>query len=48
MMMMMIIIIIIIIIRFCNKKGGFGKTTPCKDVAYKLALDGAKVLLTLR
>ncbi|PWF94172.1 Chromosome-partitioning ATPase Soj [Spiroplasma poulsonii] len=32
-------------ISFCNKKGGVGKTTLCKNVAYKLALDGAKVLL---
>lgn len=32
-------------ISFCNKKGGVGKTTLCKNVAYKFALDGAKVLL---
>ncbi|MBH8623371.1 MAG: ParA family protein (plasmid) [Spiroplasma poulsonii] len=32
-------------ISFCNKKGGVGKTTLCKNIAYKLALDGAKVLL---
>ncbi|GAA6238911.1 MAG: ParA family protein [Spiroplasma phoeniceum] len=32
-------------ISFCNKKGGVGKTTLCKNVAYKLALDGTKVLL---
>ncbi|WP_186823500.1 ParA family protein [Spiroplasma phoeniceum] len=32
-------------ISFCNKKGGVGKTTLCKNVAYKLSLDGAKVLL---
>ncbi|UZQ30260.1 MAG: AAA family ATPase [Spiroplasma phoeniceum] len=33
------------IISFCNNKGGVGKTTLCKNVAYKLALDGTKVLL---
>ncbi|WP_215825417.1 ParA family protein [Spiroplasma endosymbiont of 'Nebria riversi'] len=32
-------------ISFCNKKGGVGKTTLCKNVAYKFGLDGAKVLL---
>ncbi|WP_215827017.1 ParA family protein [Spiroplasma endosymbiont of 'Nebria riversi'] len=32
-------------ISFCNKKGGVVKTTLCKNVAYKFALDGAKVLL---
>lgn len=32
-------------ISFAVKKGGVGKTTLCKNVAYKLALDGAKVLL---
>ncbi|WP_158613846.1 ParA family protein [Spiroplasma endosymbiont of Megaselia nigra] len=32
-------------ISFCNKKGGVGKTTLCKNVAYKLALDKNKVLL---
>jgi len=32
-------------ISFCNKKRGVGKTTLCKNVAYKLALDGAKVLV---
>nr|CAI94243.1 SOJ-like transmembrane protein [Spiroplasma citri] len=32
-------------ISFCNNKGGVGKTTLCKNVAYKFALDGAKVLL---
>ncbi|MBW3059318.1 ParA family protein [Spiroplasma poulsonii] len=32
-------------ISFCNKKGGVGKTTLCKNVAYKFALDGSKVLL---
>lgn len=32
-------------ISFCNKKGGVGKTTLAKNVAYKFALDGAKVLL---
>jgi len=32
-------------ISFCNKKGGVGKTTLCKNVAYKLAIDGAKVLV---
>lgn len=32
-------------ISFCNKKGGVGKTTLCKNVAYKFALDGKKVLL---
>lgn len=32
-------------ISFSNKKGGVGKTTLCKNVAYKFALDGAKVLL---
>ena len=32
-------------ISFCNKKEGVGKTTQCKNVVYKLALDGAKVLV---
>ena len=32
-------------ISFCNKKGGVGKTTLRKNVAYKLALDGTKVLV---
>jgi len=32
-------------ISFCNKKGVVGETTLCKNVAYKLALDGAKVLI---
>jgi len=32
-------------ISFAVKKGGVGKTTLCKNVAYKFALDGAKVLL---
>lgn len=32
-------------ISFCNKKDGLGKTTLCKNVAYKLALNGAKMLL---
>ncbi|MFJ1522335.1 MULTISPECIES: ParA family protein [Spiroplasma] len=32
-------------ISFAVKKGGVGKTTLCKNVAYKLAIDGAKVLL---
>ena len=32
-------------ISVCNKKEGVGKTTLCKNVAYKLVLDGAKVLL---
>jgi len=32
-------------ISFCNKKGGVGKTTLCKNVAYKLADDNKKVLL---
>ncbi|WP_162475919.1 ParA family protein [Spiroplasma sp. ChiS] len=32
-------------ISFCNKKGGVGKTTLCKNVAYKLSLNGAKILL---
>jgi len=32
-------------ISFCNKKGGVGKTTLCKNVAYKLAIDGVKVLV---
>ncbi|RUO86604.1 ParA family protein [Spiroplasma endosymbiont of Megaselia nigra] len=32
-------------ISFSNKKGGVGKTTLCENVAYKFALDGAKVLL---
>ncbi|WP_158613907.1 ParA family protein [Spiroplasma endosymbiont of Megaselia nigra] len=33
------------IISFAVKKGGVGKTTLCKNVAYKLALDGSKILL---
>ncbi|AXF97297.1 ParA family protein [Spiroplasma phoeniceum] len=32
-------------ISFCNKKGGVGKTTLCKNVAYKLADDNKRVLL---
>ncbi|MBH8623319.1 MULTISPECIES: ParA family protein [Spiroplasma] len=32
-------------ISFAVKKGGAGKTTLCKNVAYKLALDEVKVLL---
>ena len=32
-------------ISFSNKKGGVGKTTLCKNVAYKVAIDGAKVLV---
>lgn len=32
-------------ISFAVKKGGVGKTTLCKNVAYKFALDGAKVLV---
>ncbi|WP_252320413.1 ParA family protein [Spiroplasma endosymbiont of Lariophagus distinguendus] len=32
-------------ISFCNKKGGVGKTTLCKNVAYKFALENKKVLL---
>lgn len=32
-------------ISFCNKKGGVGKTTICKNVAYKLAVENKKVLL---
>lgn len=32
-------------ISFCNKKGGVGKTTITKNIAYKLALDGKKILL---
>ncbi|WP_342273451.1 ParA family protein [Spiroplasma endosymbiont of Acasis viretata] len=32
-------------ISFCNKKGGVGKTTICKNIPYKLALDNKKVLI---
>ncbi|QED25610.1 ParA family protein [Spiroplasma citri] len=32
-------------ISFCNKKGGVGKTTLCKNVAYKFALENKKVLV---
>ncbi|WP_308149557.1 ParA family protein [Spiroplasma sp. AdecLV25b] len=32
-------------ISFCNKKGGVGKTTLCKNIAYKLALENKKVLV---
>ncbi|RUO85803.1 hypothetical protein D9R21_06675 [Spiroplasma endosymbiont of Megaselia nigra] len=32
-------------IGFCNKKGGVGKTTLCKNVAYKFALENKKVLV---
>lgn len=32
-------------ISFCNKKGGVGKTTICKNIAYKLALDNKKILI---
>ncbi|WP_252321068.1 ParA family protein, partial [Spiroplasma endosymbiont of Lariophagus distinguendus] len=32
-------------ISFCNKKGGVGKTTLCKNIAYKLALEDKKILL---
>ncbi|WP_158613896.1 ParA family protein [Spiroplasma endosymbiont of Megaselia nigra] len=32
-------------ISFSNKKGGVGKTTLCKNVAYKFALENKKVLL---
>ncbi|MBP1525595.1 MAG: AAA family ATPase [Spiroplasma ixodetis] len=32
-------------ISFSNKKGGVGKTTLCKNIAYKFALDNKKVLL---
>ncbi|WP_416375550.1 ParA family protein [Spiroplasma citri] len=30
---------------FVTKKGGVGKTTLCKNVAYKFALDNKKVLV---
>lgn len=33
------------IISFAVKKGGVGKTTLCKNIAYKLALENKKVLL---
>lgn len=29
----------------CNKKGGVGKTTLCKNITYKLALENKKVLI---
>ncbi|WP_353306274.1 AAA family ATPase [Spiroplasma ixodetis] len=29
-------------ISFCNKKGGVGKTTLCKNVTYKFALNEKK------
>ncbi|WP_426606006.1 ParA family protein [Spiroplasma endosymbiont of Glossina fuscipes fuscipes] len=32
-------------ISFCNKKGGVGKTTLCKNVAYKFSLQNKKILL---
>ncbi|MBP1525999.1 MAG: ParA family protein [Spiroplasma ixodetis] len=32
-------------ISFCNKKGGVGKTTLCKNIAYKFALENKKILL---
>ncbi|WP_342253461.1 ParA family protein [Spiroplasma endosymbiont of Zeiraphera isertana] len=32
-------------ISICNKKGVVGKTTLCKNIAYKLALENKKVLL---
>lgn len=32
-------------ISFAVKKGGVGKTTLCKNIAYKLALENKKVLL---
>ncbi|WP_241568783.1 ParA family protein [Spiroplasma endosymbiont of Megaselia nigra] len=32
-------------ISFCNKKGGVGKTTLCKNIAYKFALENKKVLV---
>lgn len=32
-------------ISFSNKKGGVGKTTLCKNVAYKFALENKKVLI---
>ncbi|WP_342257700.1 ParA family protein [Spiroplasma endosymbiont of Nomada ruficornis] len=32
-------------ISFAVKKGGVGKTTLCKNIAYKLALKNKKVLL---
>ncbi|WP_374696660.1 ParA family protein [Spiroplasma endosymbiont of Polydrusus formosus] len=32
-------------ISFCNKKGGIGKTTITKNIAYKLAYDNKKILL---
>ncbi|WJG71326.1 ParA family protein [Spiroplasma ixodetis] len=32
-------------ISFAVKKGGVGKTTLCKNIAYKLALKNKKILL---
>lgn len=32
-------------ISFAVKKGGVGKTTLCKNIAYKLAKDNKKVLV---
>ncbi|MBW3059305.1 ParA family protein [Spiroplasma poulsonii] len=37
--------IIMKMISFCNKKGGVGKTTLCKNIAYKFALDNKRVLV---
>lgn len=32
-------------ISFCNKKGGVGKTTLCKNIAYKFASENKRILL---